>query len=61
MPLEALARQEVSLALEGLVGRVSPREIQPVATEILDAASDLVAILHRKAVAKVLSELGGES
>ena len=56
--LEVLARQEISLALKGLVGRVSPGEIQPVAEEILDAASELVSIIHRKAVARLLGEIG---
>ncbi|MBI4577464.1 MAG: MerR family transcriptional regulator [Planctomycetes bacterium] len=56
--LERLARQEVATALEALVGRMPAEELERVAEEVLDLANELVSILHRKAVARVLAELG---
>ncbi len=58
-PLEQLVRAEVALAFEGLVGRVSPDEAESVATEILGAATDLVAVIHAKLVERILGELAG--
>ncbi len=56
-PLEQMVRAEVALAWQGLVGRVSPGELQGVAEQIMRSATDLVAVLHEKLVAKALAEI----
>ncbi len=56
-PLEQLVRAEVALAWQGLVGRVSPSDLQTVAQEIMSSATDLVAVIHEKLVEKVLAEM----
>jgi DNA-binding transcriptional MerR regulator len=58
-PLEKLARQEITLALERLVGSMPPAEVGEAAAAIMESAAELVSIIHRKVVAEVIAEIGG--
>ncbi len=54
--LARLARMELSMALEGLVGRMTVEDVQRVASQVTDLATDLVAVIHRKEVRRILGE-----
>jgi DNA-binding transcriptional MerR regulator len=54
---ERLAEEELRFALEGVVGRIEPGKLQSVAGVWMDAADEILRILHRKAVRRRLREL----
>jgi acetolactate synthase regulatory subunit len=54
-----LARMELTMALEGLVGRMPVEEVRDVASKMTALATDLVAIMHQKEVRRILGEQSG--
>jgi DNA-binding transcriptional MerR regulator len=54
--LARLARLELSMALEGLVGRMTVEDVQKVASRVTELATDLVAVIHRKEIRRILGE-----
>lgn len=56
--VERLASEEVRLAVEGLVGQVSPDTLSKAAATWIDAADEILRTMHRKALKRELRALG---
>ncbi|MBI2059800.1 MAG: MerR family transcriptional regulator [Nitrospirae bacterium] len=58
--LEPLARREVELAVRGVVGKMKVEDLIAVAGEIMSSANELIGVMHRKIVRKMLRSIRKE-
>jgi DNA-binding transcriptional MerR regulator len=56
--VEKLAQEEIELAIEGVVGSIKPADLAAVGREWIQSANEIVAAMHRKALRRLLGDLG---
>ena len=58
--LETLARKEIQVTLRRVLRHMSPEEMSRTAPELLTRTNELIAILHRKILQRLLAEFRNE-
>lgn len=58
--LEELAKKEIGLALQGILGKMKPEELLKVAEEVMTCTNEMIAALHRKIVRRLLGAIRKE-
>lgn len=56
--VETLAREEIELAIEGVVGSIAPGDLAAVSREWVRSANEILGAMHRKALRRLLGDLG---
>lgn len=58
--LEKLAQKEMELALQGIVGKMKVKDLAAVAGEVMSSANEMIGIMHRKIVRRMLRSIRKE-
>jgi DNA-binding transcriptional MerR regulator len=58
--LDTLARKEIQVTLRRALGHMPPEEMSRMAPELLSRTNELIAILHRKVLQRLLAEFRSE-